>query len=80
MHLLICIIVVGAFTWVVIVGLLKVMADLLALDRRRPPSLSDKHFQEELESEDSDRLVPSSYSVGVRRDRAGGATDLPAAR
>jgi hypothetical protein len=80
MHLLISIIVVGAFTWIVIVGLLKVIADLLAKDTYRPPSMSDKNFQEELETEDSDRLRPSSYSAGVQPRRMGGATDLRTAR
>jgi hypothetical protein len=71
MHLLISIIVVGGFTWVLIVGLVKVIADLLEMDTHRPPSMSDKYFQEELETEDSDRVQPR---------RMGGATDLRTAR
>lgn len=80
MHFLISIIVVGAFTWVVIVGLLKLIADLLAKDTHRPPSMSDKYFQEELKTEDSDRQRPSSYSVGTQPRRMGGASDLRTAR
>jgi hypothetical protein len=80
MHLLISIIVVGGFTWLVIVGLVKVIADLLTMDTHRPPSLSDKYFQEELETEDSDRQLPSSYSVATQQRRMGGATDLRTAR
>jgi hypothetical protein len=85
MHLLICIIVVSAFTFLVIVGVLKVIADLLAMDSHRPPSLSDKYFQEELETEeleteDSDRQRPPSYPVRLQPRRVGGATDLGTAR
>jgi hypothetical protein len=79
MRLLISIIVVGGFTWVLIVGLLKVIADLLAVDTHRPPSMSDKYFQEELETEDSDRQRPSAYSVAVQSRRMSGATDLRSA-
>jgi hypothetical protein len=80
MHLLISIIVIGGLTWVLIVGLIKVITDLLTMDTHRPPSLSDKYFQEELETEDSDRQRPSSYSIGTQRRRMGGATDLRTAR
>jgi hypothetical protein len=85
MHLLISIIVVGGFTWILIVGLLKVITDLLEIDTHRPPSMSDKYFLEELETEDSDRqhpssYSPSSYSVGVQSRRMGGATDFRTAR
>jgi hypothetical protein len=80
MHLLISTIIVGVFTWLVIVGLLKVIADLLATDAHRPPSMSDKYFQDELEAEDSDRQRPSSYSVGTQRRRMSGATDLRTVR
>jgi len=38
---------------------------------RRPPSLADKYFQEELETEEWDRQVPSSYPVRVQQSRMG---------
>jgi hypothetical protein len=75
MRLLISVIAVSGLIFIVIVGVLNVIADLLFMDMHRPPSLADKYFQEELETEDEDRQVPSSYSVAAQQSRMG-TTDV----
>jgi hypothetical protein len=69
MRLLLSIIVVIGFTCVVVLGLLSVVADLLALTRHRPPSVFDEFSEEdqefeERESQERSRLgTSSSYAV-----------------
>jgi hypothetical protein len=69
MHLLISVIAITGLTFLVIVGVLNVIADLLFMDMHRPPSLADKYFQEEMETEEWNRQVLSSYSVGAEPSR-----------
>ena len=86
MRLLLSIIVVIGFTFVVVLGLLSVVADLLALTRHRPPSIFDESAEEEdqelddqeledLELEGRNRLGTSSYSVDAHTSRTV-ATDI----
>ena len=86
MRLLLSIIVVIGFTFVVVLGLLSVVADLLALTRHRPPSIFDESPEEEdqelddqeledLELEGRNRLGTSSYAVDAQASRTV-ATDI----
>jgi hypothetical protein len=75
MRLLLSIIVVIGFTFVVVLGLLSVVADLVALTRYRPPSVFDELTEddqesEEQESEDRNRLgTSSSYAADAQASR-----------
>ena len=87
MRLLLSIIVVIGFTFVVVLGLLSVVADLLALTRHRPPSIFDESPDDEdqelddqeledLELEGRNRLgTSSSYAVDAQASRTV-ATDI----
>jgi hypothetical protein len=86
MRLLLSIIVVIGFTFVVVLGLLSVVADLLALTRHRPPSIFDEFPDEDQEFEDQEfedqkldgrnRLATSSsYAVDAQASRTV-ATDI----
>jgi hypothetical protein len=81
MRLLLSIIVVIGFTFVVVLGLLSVVADLLALTRHRPPSIFDEFPDEDQEFEDQkldgrNRLATSSsYAVDAQASRTV-ATDI----
>jgi hypothetical protein len=70
MRLLLSIAIVIGFTFVVIVGVLSVVKDLLSLTSHRPPSFFDDFPDEDPESEDEDpesedwnRSGTSSYAV-----------------
>jgi hypothetical protein len=56
-YLLISIIAISGLTFIVSVGVLKVIEDLLVMEMHHPPSSADKYFQEELDTEDWDRQV-----------------------
>lgn len=69
MHLLFSIAVVIGFTFVVVLGVLSVLTDLLALTRRRPPSIFEEFSEEDRESENRNRLSTSSDVVGALASR-----------
>jgi hypothetical protein len=75
MHLLICFAIVIGFTLVVALGLLSVVADLLALTRHRPPSFFDESSEDDQESTQRSGLSTSSYAVNSQAARAV-ATDI----
>jgi hypothetical protein len=54
MRLLLSIVVVIGFTFIVVLGLLSVLADLLALTRHRPPSVFEQFAEEDEESEEEE--------------------------
>jgi hypothetical protein len=76
MHLLIAIAIVIGFTFFVVLGLLSVIADLLALTRHRPPSFFDEFPEDDEESTDRNGLSTSSYAVN---SQATVAADINAA-
>jgi len=81
MRLLLSIFVVIGFTFVVVLGLLSVVADLLALTRHRPPSIFDESPEddqelEDEESEEPSRLVTSSSYVMDAQATRTVATDI----
>jgi hypothetical protein len=63
MHLLFSIAIVIGFTFVVVLGLLSVMADLLTLTRHPPPSFFHEFTEEDQESTSRNGLRTSSYAV-----------------
>ena len=72
------------FTFVVVLGVLSVVADLLALSRHRPPSIFDAFGEEDPDSEDQeseDRNLPaaSPYVLDAQATRAV-VTDINAGR
>jgi hypothetical protein len=81
MRLLLSIIVAIGFTFVVVLGLRSVVADLVALTRYRPPSVFDEFTEDDQESEgqeseDRNRLgTSSSYAVDAQASRTV-ATDI----
>jgi hypothetical protein len=78
MHLLISIAIVIGFTFVVVLGLLSAVADLLALTRHRPPSFCDEFPEDDRESTHRNGLSTLSYAVNSQATRTV-ATDLNAA-
>ena len=78
MRLLLSIIVVIGFTFVVVLGLLSVVADLLTLTRHRPPSFFDESSEGDQESALPNGLSTSSYAVNSQATRTV-ATDINAA-
>ena len=54
MRILLLAFIAFGFTFVVILGLLSVLADLLALSRHRPPSVFDAFAEEDPDSEDQE--------------------------
>ena len=75
MHLLISFAIVIGFTLVVALGLLSIVADLLALTRHRPPSYFDELSEDDQESTHRSGLSTSSYAVNSQAARAV-ATDI----
>jgi hypothetical protein len=72
------------FTFVVVLGVMSVVADLLALSRHRPPSIFDAFSEEDPDSEDQeseDRSRPaiSPYALDSQAARAV-LTDIDAGR
>jgi hypothetical protein len=63
MRLLLSIAIVIGFTFIVVLGLLSAVADLLTLTRHRPPSMFGEFAEEDQESTDRNGLRPSSYAV-----------------
>jgi hypothetical protein len=68
MRLLLSIAIVIGFTFVVVVGVLSIVRDLLALTSHRPPSFFDDFPDEDPESDDQEsedwnRSGASSYAV-----------------
>jgi hypothetical protein len=86
MHILLLTFIAFGFAFVVILGLLSVVADLLALSRHRPPSVFDAFAEEDpdseeaagQESEDRNRPAMSSYALDAPATRAA-VTDINAA-
>ena len=64
MRILLFLIAAIGFTFVVVLGLLSVLADLLELTRHRPPSIRDAFTEEDSDSDD-----PSPYAVDARASR-----------
>jgi hypothetical protein len=69
MHLLLSLAIVIGFTFIVVLGLLSVVADLLTLTRHRPPSIFDEFPEEDQESTDRNRPSTSSYAVDSQATR-----------
>jgi len=63
MGVLLSIIVVIGFTFLVILGALRLVADLLAMNTHRQPSFSDESPEEDRESLDRNRPGASSFAV-----------------
>jgi len=86
MRILLLAFIAFGFTFVVILGLLSVLADLLALSRHRPPSVFDAFAEEDpdseeaagQESEDRNRPAMSPYALDAQATRAA-VTDINAA-
>jgi hypothetical protein len=64
MRILLFLIAAIGFSFVVVLGLLSVLADLLELTRHRPPSILDAFTEEDSDSDD-----PSPYVVDARASR-----------
>lgn len=84
MRILLLTIIAFGFTFVVVLGLLRVVGDLLALSRHRPPSVFDAFAEEDQdsddrESEDRSRPAISPYARDAQAARAV-VTDINAAR
>jgi hypothetical protein len=62
MRVLLSIIVVIGFTFLVILGALRLLADLLAMNTHRQPSFSDEFPEEDRESLDRNRPAISSFA------------------
>ena len=69
MHLLLSILVVIGFAFVVVLGALSVVRDLLALTRHGPPSVFDALGEDHQESEDRNRRSTSPYAVDAQANR-----------
>ncbi len=54
MRILLLTLIAFGFTFVLVLGLLSVVADLLALSRHRPPSVFDAFAEEDPDSEDQE--------------------------
>ena len=67
MGVLLSIIVVIGFTFLVIFGALRLLADLLAMNTHRQPSFSDESPEEDRESLDRNRPGTSSFAIGPRK-------------
>jgi hypothetical protein len=88
MRLLLYFAIVIGFTFLVAVGVLSVVADLLAMTNHRPPSFFDEFTDEDAESEDPEsedeeaedwkRSGTSPYAVDAKVSRTV-ATDINAA-
>jgi hypothetical protein len=88
MRLLLYFAIVTGFTFLVAVGVLSVVADLLAMTNHRPPSFFDEFTDEDAESEDPEsedeeaedwkRSGTSPYAVDAKVSRTV-ATDINAA-
>jgi hypothetical protein len=78
MHLLFSIVVVIGFAFVVVLGALIVVRDLLASTKHRPPSVLDAFRENDQESEDRNRRDTSRYAVDAQASRAV-ATDINSA-
>jgi hypothetical protein len=75
MRILLLTFIAFGFTFVVVLGVMSVIADLLALSRHRPPSIYDAFSEEDPDSEDQeseDRNSPaiSPYALDVHAARA----------
>jgi hypothetical protein len=75
MRILLFTIIAFGFTFVVVLGLLSVVGDLLALSRHRPPSVFDAFTEEDSESddqesEDRNRPAISPYVLDAQAARA----------
>jgi hypothetical protein len=84
MRILLLTFIAFGFTFVVVLGVLSVVADLLALSRHRPPSIFDAFGEEDPDSEDQeseDRNLPaaSPYVLDAQAARAV-VTDINAGR
>jgi hypothetical protein len=69
MHLLLSIVVAIGFAVVVVLGALRVIRDLLALTKHRPPSIFDALREDDQESEDRYRRSTSPYAVDAQASR-----------
>jgi len=78
MQLLLSVVVVFGFAVVVVLGTLSVGRDLLALTKRRPPSVFDELREDDQESEDRNRRSTSPYAVDAQASRTA-ATNINAA-
>jgi hypothetical protein len=78
MHLLIAFAIVIGFTFLVVLGLLSVVSELMELTRHRPPSFFDDSFEDDQESALPNGLSRSSYAVNSQATRTV-ATDINAA-
>jgi hypothetical protein len=86
MRLLLYFAIIIGFTFLVAVGVLSVVADLLAMTNHRPPSFFDEFTDEDAESEDPEdeeaedwkRSGTSPYAVDAKLSRTV-ATDINAA-
>jgi hypothetical protein len=67
MLVLLSIILVIGFTFLVILGALRVLVDLLALSTYRQPSFPDEFPEEGRESLDRNRPGTSSFAIGPRK-------------
>jgi hypothetical protein len=74
MHILLFTIVTLGFALVVILGALSVVTDILALTRRRPPSIFDAFTEEDPESDNQEsearnRPAAALYAVDAQASR-----------
>jgi hypothetical protein len=84
MRILLLTFIAFGFTFVVVLGVLSVVADLLALSRHRPPSIFDAFGEEDpdsedQESEDRNRPAISPHVLDAQATRAV-VTDINAGR
>ncbi len=80
MRVLLSIIVVIGFTFLVILGALRLVADLVAMSTHRQPSFPDEFPEEERESLDRNRPAISSFAVEApARSAPATRPDLPCA-
>jgi hypothetical protein len=70
MPVLLSIIVIAGFTFLVILGALRLITDLLAMSAHRQPSFTDEFTEEARESLDLNRPGTSSFAVESPARRA----------
>ena len=70
MPVLLSIIVIAGFTFLVILGALRLVADLLAMSTHRQPSFPDEFPEEDRESLDRIRPGASSFAVEATANSA----------
>jgi hypothetical protein len=83
MHILLLAIVAIGYTFVVVLGVRSVVADLLALARHRPPSMFDAFAEEDPDSDDEeseDRNRPATSPYARDTQASSSTSQAPARR